>query len=159
MFKGLIAFIFVMSCAFSQVWMSEFATKGDIARATNGLTNGGGSGPAAPVQEYLIYSLAGNQVVASNQVMTHIPYNCTFGTNAGAALFTAATGTNFLFDVDLNGVTILSNMSIGDGVKTNLSRIYKATASMFDEIRIHIIQVGSIIQGSDLTILIPITRL
>lgn len=130
---------------------NHIANKWYVDQATNSIVSGS-------TVQYLNYNLSGNIVLGSNQILAHIPFDCTFVSPIGAALFGASIGSNLIIDVELNGSSIVSNgFYIADGLKTNTSPIYVTNANMFDEISIHILQIGTN-QASDLDIFIPVLK-
>lgn len=108
----------------------------------------------------LVYTLQGGLVAGSNQILVHIPYDLYFGTNMGVAVFDAPTGADIKIDVMLTNTSILtsSNISIVTNTKTALQTLTATQANRFDELSIHIVQVGSTIAGGYLTISIPVRR-
>lgn len=108
----------------------------------------------------LTYTLQGSLVAGSNQILVHVPYDLYFGTNMGVAVFDAPTGADIKIDVMLTNTSILtsSNISITTNTKTAYQTLTATQASRFDELSIHIVQVGSTIAGGYLTISIPVRR-
>jgi hypothetical protein len=77
-----------------------------------------------------------------------LPFNCTFN-EAITSLFEAPTGSAFLTDILLNGITILnSDISITAGTKTaSTTSFATSTGSKGDEITLEFSQVGAINTG------------
>jgi hypothetical protein len=130
---------------------NEGARLWEVWQATNALSDTG----------VLIYTLQGNLIAASNQIKVHIPYNLTFTDTVGGAVFTAPTGTNISIGVDLNGASLFgvgTNLLIPISGKTNWLAASTTNANRFDELTIHILQVGSTISGGYLTLMLPMVR-
>lgn len=118
----------------------------------------GPTGPAGPV--YQLFTVPSVLNVGTGQARFYIPQSLTI-TNIRASVGTAPTGSSVVLDVYKNGSTIFTTVgnrpTIGVGLFLDNSSIPDVTSLVAgDYLTIGIVQVGSIITGSDLTVQIEL---